>query len=293
MTIIQGSESPSPSVLARINHIRSRELDNVNSLPNKVRHALSSSVPSIPLVDIEAGCNFSQNRALFENKCELSANNVSKLSKKFDQQPHESACKQLNSKNKRREIFASNRNISADNEPKPTNLSWSKLNVNSVAGRGMSVESPTKFQNQNFNEKSSTASLDIKSNQSSNSSTNINSIRVSSGSGSTASGSSVSAVNSRPSSPTPSCSSPTKAQQVFSIFFNRLNHILTLLEYLLSIPCLIFNILKENIHFLAWCSTTKLHKYSIFNISFYSWEQEKSNGILFIIIDSGFPKLFK
>ena len=132
--------SPSVSVSSRIKDIRNRGIDkittnNSNYNLNSKRYTLSSSVPSLPHIDIENG-NISQNK--FENECNLK-NKVSIITKKFDTPSNDTQfiAQQFKSKVQRREIFSSNRNISlSDNRERcnkltktPSELgdSWSKL----------------------------------------------------------------------------------------------------------------------------------------------------------------------
>ncbi len=251
-------DSPGVSVLSRINDFQSRVVENVPSkkkfIMNTKRHVLSSSVPSIPLID--------QSKALFENELELDLKNrVSNITKKFNV-PNESSMTawQNKSKRERKEIFSSNRNISSEDfkdqidgnlKSKKSNSelsgSWSKLKSfikNSINEEKSSKEKDKQHQKSsgkynwsmrldesnlnltlyiiinedNLNNRNSNVSLENKSNKSLNSSSNINSIRSSSSSV-TVSGSSICALTSSPPSPAFSSPSSSNKEKNVSLFY--------------------------------------------------------------------------
>lgn len=155
MPVSVPNTSPSPSVSSILKNIRNRGMDSLadnnnrkvnahastNFILNTKRHALSASVPSIPLINHSVETNSTaQTKAIFENEIQIDlTNKVSSISKKFNN-PENVFNQQLKSKNKRKDIFSSNRNIVSpevqiDHQDK--NLSdcggsWSKLKANST-----------------------------------------------------------------------------------------------------------------------------------------------------------------
>ena len=155
MPVSVPNTSPSPSVSSILKNIRNRGMDSLadnnnknssssssstNFILNTKRHALSASVPSIPLINVEANST-AQRKAIFENEIDLK-NKVSNITKKFNNPENPVFNQQLKSKNKRREIFSSNRNmispeVKIENQISSKNQSdcggsWSKLRTNSI-----------------------------------------------------------------------------------------------------------------------------------------------------------------
>ncbi len=150
-------DSPTVSVLSRINDFQSRVVENVPTkkkfIMNTKRHVLSSSVPSIPLIG--------HSKALFDNELELDLKNrVSNITKKFSV-PNENpmVAWQSKSRRERKQIFSSNRNITSadDRDSIDCNLmskksnsecsgSWSKLK--SFIKNSINEEKPSKTSTQ-------------------------------------------------------------------------------------------------------------------------------------------------